>query len=169
MLFCLAPTCAAYGPFGPARRGPHRPGGRWLRGRGDASIILVTRRPSVLGEQAVHHAQRLRDQVSDNRHGRRRTPADIHGRSVPGQACCDAGSPGRYLASDEEAAGSNPGHPDHKSAGHTASDYLRFAFRLSRCPILGAKGERTGLLAGRIPASSRLSSCTADTGDSAAR
>ena len=75
-------------------RKKHAIGQRWT-----AAIILVMHRPSVLGEQAVLHAQRLSDQVSDNRHGRRRTPADIHGRSVPGQACCDAGSPGRYLAS----------------------------------------------------------------------
>ena len=39
------------------------------------------------------------DKVSDNRHGQRRTPADIRGRSVAGQACCGAGSLGRYLAS----------------------------------------------------------------------
>jgi hypothetical protein len=107
--------------------------------------------------------------VSDNRHRQRWTPADTYGRSAANQACCGASSPRLYLASDEEAAGSNPGHPDHKAAGQKTSDDLRFAFHLSRCPILGAKGERTGLLAGRIPASSRLSSCTADTGDSAAR
>src|SRR5690349_15799378 len=87
----------------------------------------------------------------------------------PEKQTLEARSPHGNLASDEEAAGSNPGHPDHKSAGHKASYDLRFAVRLSRCPILGAKGERTGLLAGRIPASSRLSSCTADTRDSAAR
>lgn len=28
-------------------------------------------------------------------------PADIHGRSIPGQAYCGAGSPGRYLASEK--------------------------------------------------------------------
>jgi hypothetical protein len=59
--------------------------------------------------------------------------------------------------------------PNHKTAGHTVSDDLLCAFRLSLRPVLGAKGERTGLLAGRMSANSRLSNGTADTGDSAAR
>ena len=45
------------------------------------------------------HAQRLSDEVSDNRHRQRWMPADIHGRSVAGRACRGAGSPRRYLAS----------------------------------------------------------------------
>jgi len=46
-------------------------------------------------------------------------------------------------ARDEEAAGSNPATPTHKTAGHTLLGDLRFVFRLYRCPILGAKRERT--------------------------
>ena len=53
----------------------------------------------------------LSDEVSDNRHGRRRTLADTHGRSGAGHACEAAGSARLYLASDEEAAGSNPATP----------------------------------------------------------
>ena len=70
---------------------------------------------------------------------------------------------------DEEAADSNPATPTSKTAGHTLLGGLRFAFRLCRCPILGAKWERPSVQAGRVPASSRLSNGTADTGDSAAR
>ncbi len=44
-------------------------------------------------------SQELSDEVSDNRHRQRWTPVDTHGRSVPGQACCGAGSPRLYLAS----------------------------------------------------------------------
>ena len=43
--------------------------------------------------------ERPSDKVSDNRHGQRWTPVDTHGRSVPGQGCCGAGSPRLYLAS----------------------------------------------------------------------
>ena len=49
------------------------------------------------------HVQSLSDQVSDNRHRQRQTPADIHGQRAPGQACCGAGSRRLYLARDEEA------------------------------------------------------------------
>jgi hypothetical protein len=42
---------------------------------------------------------------------------------------------------DEEAAGSNPATPTEETAGHSASCDLRFAFRLSRCPILGVTWE----------------------------
>jgi hypothetical protein len=37
------------------------------------------------------------------------TPADIYGRSVRGRPYCGAGSPGQYLASDEEANASRTG------------------------------------------------------------
>ena len=94
-------------------------------------------RPSVLGEQAVLHAQRLSDQVSDNRHGRRRTPGDIHGRSVPGQACCDAGSPGRYLASGRR--------------GHTAESGCSRLSRRLRC-ALPRPGAAPGSALGARPA-----------------
>ena len=37
--------------------------------------------------------------MSNHRHRQRWTPADTHGRSIPAQACCAAGSPRQYLAS----------------------------------------------------------------------
>ena len=124
-------------------------GQRWK-----AAIILVMHRPSVLGEQAVLHAQRLSDQVSDNRHGRRRTPADIHGRSVPGQACCDAGSPGRYLAPDEEASGSAPAahQPQSAPGPWMSADAIRcriLPYWIKAAPLRGATGApAAGLCAG---------------------
>lgn len=45
------------------------------------------------------HAERPSDELSDNRHRQRWTPADTHGRSAAGHAT--------WLR-DEEAAGSNP-------------------------------------------------------------
>ena len=45
---------------------------------------LPSRLPS--GHQPPAHAQRLSDEVSDNRHGQRRTSADISGRSAAGHA-----------------------------------------------------------------------------------
>jgi hypothetical protein len=59
----------------------------------------------VPGQQPSAHVRRLSDEVSDNRHGQRRTSADIHGRSAAGQARCDAGKPCRNLASGRR------GHP----------------------------------------------------------
>ena len=49
--------------------------------------------------QAVHPHNDTDDQASGNRHSQQWTPADIHGRSVPGHVCCGAGSPHRNLAS----------------------------------------------------------------------
>ncbi len=43
--------------------------------------------------------ERPSDELSDNRHRQRWTPADTHGWSAAGQACCGAGSPCRDLAS----------------------------------------------------------------------
>ena len=48
------------------------------------------------------HAERPSDELSDNRHRQRWTPADTHGRSAAGHAT--------WLR-DEEAAGSNPATP----------------------------------------------------------
>ena len=110
--------------------------------------------------------ERPSNQVSNYRHRQQWTLTDDRSQ---GQACRCAGQSAPRLGFRRRGGRFKSGHPGYKAAGHTASDYLRFAFRLSRCPILGARGERTGLLAGRILASSRLSSCTADTGDSAAR
>ena len=39
------------------------------------------------------------NQLSNARRRQRRTTADIHGRTVPGQVCCGAGSLRRYFAS----------------------------------------------------------------------
>ena len=129
-------------------------GQRWT-----ASIVLVMRRPSVLGEQAVHHAQRLSDQVSDNRHGQRWTPADIHGRSVAGHACCGAGSPRLNLASGRRGRRFKSGHPDREMAGHKVSSGLPFALRVPRCPILGARWEPAQVTVSRWVRARPLSWC----------
>ena len=92
------------------------------------------------------------------------------GRRFPGQARRKPGSPHHLLLGfRRRGCRFKSGRPTKKTAGHRASGDLPFAFHLFRCPILGARRERTGLLAGRIPASRRVSSGTADTGESAAR
>ena len=50
---------------------------------------------------------------------------------------------GSALRSGRRGRRFKSGHPDHVIAGHTVCGGLRFALRLSRCPILGAKRERT--------------------------
>ena len=55
--------------------------------------------PLPSGQQPSAHTRRLSDEVSDNRHGHRRTSADTHGRSAAGHTRCDARSPRRNLAS----------------------------------------------------------------------
>ncbi len=97
--------------------------------------------------------------------GHRRTLAD----DIPKSGTPTPWQSASLLGSGRRGGRFKSGHPDHKIPGHTVSGDLRFAFLLCRCPILGAKRERAGLLAGWIPASSRLSSGTADTGESAAR
>jgi hypothetical protein len=47
--------------------------------------------------------ERSSNQMSNNRHRQRWTPADTHGRSVPSQACCEAGSPVITWLRDKEA------------------------------------------------------------------
>ena len=64
--------------------------------------------------------------MSDNRHGQRWTSADTHGRSAAGHACCDAGSPGRDLASERKASGSA------RAARDSAIPVVRSAAELSR-------------------------------------
>jgi hypothetical protein len=64
---------------------------------------LPSRLPS--GHQPPAHAQRLSDEVSDNRHGQRRTSADISGRSAAGHARCGAGNSCRNLASGRRGLG----------------------------------------------------------------
>ena len=44
------------------------------------------------------------NQVSNNRHPQRRTPADMHGRRCPGQICCNPGSLAMTWLRDEETA-----------------------------------------------------------------
>jgi hypothetical protein len=107
-----------------------------------------------------------------NRHREAAPPIHLSERNEVAGALLSRDLPGslhRRLAPDEEGTGSDPAHHDHKTAGHTSSGDLRCAIRLSRCPILGVRWERTGLLAGRILANSRLSNGTADAADSAAR
>ena len=82
----------------PQRNGP---------GRSARSQTRLTRREhtptdleNVRGSSRSRPArERPSDKVSDNRHEQRWTPADTHGRSVPGQGYCGAGSPRLYLAS----------------------------------------------------------------------
>jgi hypothetical protein len=57
---------------------------------------------------------RLSDEVSDNRHGHRRTPADISGRSAAGHTRCGAGSKRLYLASGRRGRRFKSGHPDSR-------------------------------------------------------
>jgi hypothetical protein len=80
--------------------------------------------------------------MSDNRHRQWWTPADTGGRSVPGQACCGAGSPRGNLASGRRGRRFKSGHPDRKTAGHEAYRDLPFALHAPRCPVLGASWER---------------------------
>jgi hypothetical protein len=71
---------------------------------------------SVWGSSRSRPArERPSDKVSDNRHGQRWTPADAHGRSVPGQGCCGAGSPRLYLASGRRGRRFKSGHPDPRN------------------------------------------------------
>ena len=70
---------------------------------------LPSRLPS--GHQPPAHAQRLSDEVSDNRHGQRRTSADTHGRSAAGHARCGAGNSCRNLASGRRGRRFNPATP----------------------------------------------------------
>jgi len=64
------------------------------------------------------HAERPSDELSDNRHRQRWTPADTHGRSAAGHACCSAGSTRRNLASGRRGRRFKSGHPDPgQSAG----------------------------------------------------
>jgi hypothetical protein len=53
----------------------------------------------------ITDSRAISDQVSDNHHRQRWTPADTHGQSVPGHACCGAGSPRLYLASGRRGRG----------------------------------------------------------------
>ncbi len=69
-------------------------------------------------------------QFVNYRHRQRRTPADTNGRRVPGQERRKPGSTHRYLASDKEAAGSNPATPTGKRqvTGHQVACRSHYAF-----------------------------------------
>ena len=82
---------------------------------------LPSRLPS--GHQPPAHAQRLSDEVSDNRHGQRRTSADIHGRSAAGHARCGAGNSCRNLASGRRGRRFKSGHPDPGHRPYPAFGY----------------------------------------------
>ena len=66
--------------------------------------------------------------MSNNHHRQQRTPADIHGQSVPGRAFHGAGNPRLYLASDEETAGSirppRQGFPPADLSSHRLPDLI---------------------------------------------
>ena len=65
--------------------------------------------------------ERPSDEVSDNRHRQRWTPADTHGRPVAGQLSCDAGSPRLYLASGRRGQCRRSGAAQH---GDSRTDLL---------------------------------------------
>jgi Enoyl-CoA hydratase/isomerase len=69
--------------------------------------------------------QRLSDQVSDNRHRQRWTPADAHGRSIACHTCYGAGSPHRYLAWGRRGRRFKSGHPDQVK-GNSRSSQVAF-------------------------------------------
>jgi len=76
--------------------------------------------------------------VSNYRHHQPWTPADAYGRSLPGQAWCGAGSPHRYLASDEETAGSI--RPPRR--GFPPANL--FSHRLPNLMVMSDSGSRMG-------------------------
>ena len=119
---------------------PIRPAG--LRQRPSLTFMPLATDQVVRRTVLFGSSQELSDEVSDNRHRQRWTPADTHGRSVPGQACCGAGSPRLYLASGRRGRRFKSGHPDRETAGHKASNGLLFVLRVPGCPILGACWER---------------------------
>jgi hypothetical protein len=72
--------------------------------------------------------ERPSNQVSNNHHRQRWTPANTHGRSIPAQACCDAGCPCQFLTSGRRGPPRPPtpgrraglDHPRHptRTPGH---------------------------------------------------
>ena len=84
--------------------------------------------------------------MSNNRHHQRWTPADTDGRSLPSQACRNAGSPHRDLASGRR------GH--HEEATSTAELGRRST---RRRPLRGARGRAPapGLSLGEAPQNAR--------------
>jgi hypothetical protein len=71
----------------------------------------LAHRPAPLTDPRERH-ERPSNEVSNNRHRQRWTPADTRRRPIPGQACCGAGSPHRDLAS---------GRRGHASAASVAA------------------------------------------------
>jgi hypothetical protein len=83
--------------------------------------------------------ERSSDKVSDNRQGQRWTPADTHGRPVPGQACCGAGSPRLYLASGRRGRRFKSGHPDSRQGpGRWLRCWHGGLMLISKEPVSGA-------------------------------
>ena len=85
---------------------PSTPGAGVIEARSRAGPgVLCSGRPACRlpslpsGQQPSAHTRRLSDEVSDNRHGQRRTSADPHGRSAAGHRRCGAGSERLYLGS----------------------------------------------------------------------
>ena len=84
------------------------------------SVVLLTTAVEICGadlesawgsSRSRPARERPSDKVSDNRHGQRWTPANTHGRSIPGQTCRGAGRPCLYLASGRGRRFKS-GHPD---------------------------------------------------------
>ena len=76
--------------------------------------------------------------MSDNHHRQPWTPADTHGRCAAGHACCAAGRPHRYLASDKETAGSI--RPPRRGFPHANL----FSHRLPNLKVMPDFGSRMG-------------------------
>jgi len=115
----------------PVRRSPTYVTGRtqddllanWSRSCAASHLCSRTKSPGRVGDSSRSRPLRERpsDEVSDNRHRQRWTPADTHGRPVAGQLSCDAGSPRLYLASGRRGQCRRSGAAQH---GDSRTDLL---------------------------------------------
>jgi len=74
------------------------------------------------GSRSQPARERPSDEMSDNRHRQRWTPADTHGQSAAGHTRCGAGSPRRNLASGRR--GQRAYEQDGNQASHTSPRHL---------------------------------------------
>ena len=108
------------------------------------ALVNCRSRPVVVCAGSLHPGRQAdaclepSNQVSNNRHRQRRTPADADGRSFPGQASRSPGSPHRNLASGRRGRRFKSGHPDQETPAQGRCP-LRRAPALS-C-FLGGFGE----------------------------
>ena len=100
----------------------------------------VVRRTALFGSP-----QELSDEVSDNRDRQRWTPADTHGRSVPGQACCGAGSLHLYLASGRRGRLRCRIGRRSLTSVHCIAELSLTGSRRRRCAAPLARRQRRGL------------------------